>query len=228
MVVADLVAGTIAGFGICATGHPFDTVKVLMQMQPGVYKGGVDATRQTLARYGPAGLYRGVAAPLVGNGFYNAVQFAVFSAAKRAFTDDGRKLTLNRIAAAGAFTGIFVAFVEGPQDLFKSQMQAQMMHKTAGPGAAAPAAAAPGAAAAAAHVRPAPVYKGTLDCARTILRERGLAGATQGLTATIARNMVGVCAYFYVYEAMRMQLARGRPVSELSSLQVLLAGGMGG
>jgi len=51
--------------------------------------------------------------PLIGNGLYNAVQFAVFANVKRAFTDEGRKTTLNRIAAAGAVTGIFVACVEG-------------------------------------------------------------------------------------------------------------------
>ena len=72
-------------------------------------------------------------------------------------------------------------------------------------------------------------YTGVADCAKSILSERGLLGATQGLGATIARNIVGVSAYFFVYEAVRKRLAGAdRPVSSLSSLEVLLAGGMGG
>jgi hypothetical protein len=103
-----------------------------------------------------------------------------------------------------------------PQDLFKSQMQAQMLAPAAGAGGAA----------AAAPV--APKYAGTLDCARTILRERGVGGVFQGVEATVYRNFVGVCAYFYFYEAVRMWQAGDKPVSSLSSLQVLLAGGCGG
>jgi solute carrier family 25 carnitine/acylcarnitine transporter 20/29 len=168
-----------------------------------------DAARATIAAHGALGLYKGVASPLVGMGIFNAVQFAVFGAAKRAFTDDGKNVTLNRIAAAAGFTGVFVAFVEGPQDLFKCQMQAQMSG-AAGAGA--------------------PAYKSTADCARTIMRERGaVAGPLQGIGATILRNVVGVTAYFYVYEYARMKMAGpGQPVESLSPLQVLLAGGLGG
>lgn len=73
-----------------------------------------------------------------------------------------------------------------------------------------------------------PKFTGTFDCAKTIIRERGLAGVTQGLQATIARNFVGVCAYFYFYEAMRMFQAGDKPVTSLNGWQVLLAGGIGG
>jgi len=235
-----------------------------MQMQPDKYGSMVAAAKETVSKHGMTGLYRGVASPLIGNGLYNAVQFAVFANIKRAFTDEGRHVTLNRIALSGALTGIFVAFVEGvrcriaawalahtpaqtetfcltaciaqPQDLFKSQMQAQMMTRkpaTAAPVAAAGAGGASTAAAAAVAATGAggsPAYAGTLDCARTILRERGIAGPFQGLSATIARNFVGVASYFYAYEASRMYIARtsGKTVAELSPLQVMLSGGMGG
>jgi solute carrier family 25 carnitine/acylcarnitine transporter 20/29 len=111
MVLGDLLAGTMAGVGICAVGHPFDTVKVLLQTQPGAYKGMGDAFRQTVASHGMVGLYRGVASPLIGMGIFNAIQFAVMGAAKKVTTDDGRNVTLNRIAAAAGFTGIVVALV---------------------------------------------------------------------------------------------------------------------
>jgi solute carrier family 25 (mitochondrial carnitine/acylcarnitine transporter), member 20/29 len=114
--VENLVAGVAAGVGICAVGHPFDTIKVLMQMQPGKFSGFLAAARETMSQHGPLGLYRGVAAPLVGSGFYNAVQFATYSRIKNAFTNGGRDNTLNRIGAAAAVTGVFVAFVEGVRE----------------------------------------------------------------------------------------------------------------
>jgi hypothetical protein len=113
-----------------------------------------------------------------------------------------------------------------PQDLFKSQLQAQMVVKPTSAPAAATAAGGAGSAAAAAPA--APAYKGVGDCAATIIRQRGIAGIFQGLQATVARNIVGVSAYFYFYEAFRALQAKGRPVDTLSPLQVLLAGGMGG
>jgi solute carrier family 25 carnitine/acylcarnitine transporter 20/29 len=179
-----------------------------MQTQPGKFKGMGDAARATIAQHGVLGLYKGVASPLIGMGIFNAVQFAVFSASKNAFTDNGKNVTLNRIAGAAGFTGIFVAFVEGPQDLFKCQMQAQM---------------------AGGQPSGSPIYKDTADCAKTIIRERGiLGGPLQGIGATIARNVVGVTAYFYVYEWARLKMAGDKPVSSLAPMQVLLAGGLGG
>jgi len=191
---------------------------MLMQMQPDKYRGVGDALKETLAKHGPMGLYKGVGAPLVGNGFYNAVQFAIFGSAKKFVTADGAHKEPWRVAAAGAFTGIFVAFVEGPQDLFKSQIQATMVTKPAG---------AEGAAAAAAAAKPR--YSGVADCAKQIVAQRGLAGATQGLTATIARNIVGVSAYFYFYEVVRSALAgKTRRVEDLAALEVMTAGFCGG
>ena len=189
----------------CA-GHPFDTLKVLMQMQPDKYKSMGDAFKETVSKHGLAGLYKGVGAPLVGNGFYNAVQFAIFSKAKAFFTNNGTTNEPYRIAGAGAFTGIFVALVEGPQDLFKSQIQAQMVTKQ--PAAAAVVEGAAAAATATATAAAAPKYSGVADCAKKIIAERGLAGATQGLSATICRNIVGVSAYFYFYEVSNTPLDR--------------------
>ena len=232
-------------------GHPFDTLKVLLQT--GRHRSLGDAFRATVREHGPGGLYKGVASPLVGMGVFNAVQFAVFAGVKSAFTDGGRTTTLNRIAAAAGLTGIFVAFVEGPQDLFKCQMQAQMgagsgagagVGAGAGAGAGVSAGASAGVGAGASGVSGSVSgaasgavrgstqvrYAGTLDCARTIIRERGLlAGPFQGIGVTIARNVVGVTAYFYFYEGARIAMAGpDRPPTSISFLQTMLAGGIGG
>ena len=72
-------------------------------------------------------------------------------------------------------------------------------------------------------------YTSTLDCARTLFRTGGLAAFGQGLSATIARNVVGVSAYFWAYEAVRRRLAGSeRSVESLGPAETLLAGGCGG
>ena len=178
---------------------------MLLQTQPDKYKGMADAARQTIATYGPTGLYRGVASPLIGMGIFNAVQFTVFGWAKALATNNGAAVTPGRIALAAAGTGVVVAFVESPQDLFKCQMQA-----------------------AGSDANGKPRYASTGDCVRTIVRQRGYLGTLQGIGATVARNVVGVTAYFYFYEVARLYMAGSRPVSSLSPLQVMLAGGLGG
>lgn len=71
------------GFGgICAVlvGHPFDLVKVRLQTaEKGAYSGAVDVVKQTLARDGFRGVYRGVTAPLLGVTPMFAVSFWVLN-----------------------------------------------------------------------------------------------------------------------------------------------------
>jgi hypothetical protein len=43
-------------------------------------------------------------------------QFATYSRMKNAFTNNGRDDSLNRIGAAAAVTGVFVALVEGVRE----------------------------------------------------------------------------------------------------------------
>lgn len=204
-MLVDLAAGTAAGVSICLVGQPMDCIKVLMQTQPDKFRSMTGAFKDTIAKYGVAGLYKGVQAPLMGSAFYNAVQFAVFARVKNYFTDNGRNNDLSRIAAAAALTGLAVALVEGPQDVAKSQMQAMLIGNASGP-----------------------KYTSTTDCAKTILKQRGIMGFTQGLGATMARNFVGVGAYFYGYEALRKWFAGDKPVESLSAWHVLTAGGAGG
>jgi len=64
----DLLAGTAAGTAQLLVGHPFDTIKVKMQSQSGAagsaqFRGPLDAAKQTLAKEGLRGFYRG-ACPL--------------------------------------------------------------------------------------------------------------------------------------------------------------------
>ena len=72
-------------------------------------------------------------------------------------------------------------------------------------------------------------YSGFLNCASTIIKERGFRGAFQGLNATILRNVPANAVYFGAYEYMRkIQLGEGQLVSDLRWYNILVAGGAGG
>lgn len=168
-----------------------------------------------MSQDGLKGLYRGVTSPLAGMAAFNAAQFAAFQSFRELFTRDG--VTVPRITAAGAATGAVVALIEGPMDLIKSQVQKQLsIQRTAllegGPEAAA---------------KVKLEYSGTGDCLKKVLAARGPLGLFQGLPATILRNMIGVGAYFGVYEAIKLQVTN-HGARKATSLEVLAAGGMGG
>ena len=56
---------------------------------------------------------------------FNAVQFLTYGQMKE-IIGHGEILSLPQTFVAGAFTGVAVAFVETPMDLFKSQIQVQI------------------------------------------------------------------------------------------------------
>ena len=81
----DVFAGTCGGITVTLLGHPFDTVKVLLQTQSStnpVYSGAVDAATKVLKSEGIGGLYKGVMSPLAGQMFFRATLFFAYARAK--------------------------------------------------------------------------------------------------------------------------------------------------
>lgn len=81
------------GFGgICTVlaGHPLDTIKVRLQTMPipaagqnPLYAGTLDCAKQTIAREGFRGLYKGMSAPMTGVAPIFAMSFFGFGLGKR-------------------------------------------------------------------------------------------------------------------------------------------------
>lgn len=68
-VVRNVLAGTCGGVAVVFVGHPFDTVKVRLQMQPvnqPLYSGMLDCVVKTVRGEGIGGLYKGVTSPILG------------------------------------------------------------------------------------------------------------------------------------------------------------------
>jgi len=204
----DVLAGTVAGVGITLVGHPFDTLKVRLQTQSQtnpVYSGLTDCVKQTWRAEGLGGFYKGVASPLVGQMVFNAVQFLAYGQAKRTVCGGvDRELTIPEYFQAGAMTGAFVALVESPIDLFKTQLQVQVFKEK-------------------------PQFTTFTSTVSHIIRHHGLRGVYQGLAPTMCRNVPAVACYFGAYEYCRRALLEpGQKLEQLSSGKLLAAGSVGG
>lgn len=68
---------SLTGAANVISGHPFDTVKVVLQAQPGHHTNAVSAARHVVATSGTLGLYRGMTSPLIGGALETAVNYGV-------------------------------------------------------------------------------------------------------------------------------------------------------
>ncbi|KYR00355.1 mitochondrial substrate carrier family protein [Tieghemostelium lacteum] len=212
IALKDILAGSIGGVGQVLTGHPLDTIKVRLQTQPvgaPVYSGTMDCLKKTIASEGFWGLYKGVQSPLVGLSIMNSVMFLSYGQSKSFLQElrgnTHKELSVQDLTIAGSMAGFTIAFVEGPVDLFKSQMQVQYGDKKQ--------------------------YNGIMDCAKKIWQTRGIRGIYQGLGPTLIRDVPANGAYFGFYELTRrafFQNSGKKSLTELESWKVMVAGAVGG
>ncbi|KAI8925454.1 mitochondrial carrier domain-containing protein [Entophlyctis helioformis] len=218
--VDQFIAGGLAGVAQVLVGHPLDTVKTRLQLGGAEFKGPMDCIVKTARHEGILGLYKGMAAPLVGVAFVNAVLFSAYGWCRNIQTADSQtvhQLSLSQIALAGAGGGIIQSFVAGPIELLKIRLQMQR----AGKGAAAQ-------------------YGGPLDVVRQLVRDHGIRhGLFRGTTSTIIKEIPvrarpalrsAYAGYYVGFEAVKRWLS-GTPNESPTDLpvhQLMFAGAIGG
>ncbi|CAK0772247.1 hypothetical protein CVIRNUC_003943 [Coccomyxa viridis] len=217
-VAKDIVAGTCGGIAVTLAGHPFDTAKVRLQTQSStnpIYSGALDVVKKTIQWEGPQGLYKGVQSPLAGQVVFRSVLFGAFGAAKRwlATNPDGstRPLTTADFYKAGAITGFVSAFVEGPIDFFKSQIQVQIIRSRSDP-----------------NYKPA--FTTVSGAVRAALTNNGVRGPFQALGPTILRNAPANSIYLGSFEVLKEEFAKykGCEPKDLPGWMTVTAAGVGG
>ncbi|KAI9189686.1 carnitine transporter [Blastocladiella emersonii ATCC 22665] len=205
--VKSFLSGGFGGICLVAAGHPLDLIKVRLQTS-NQYKGMVDCARQTIAREGVRGLYRGMATPLIGVTPTFSVCFWGYDQGKRLArylgdTAPDAQLSLTQIGFAGALSAVPTTLLMTPMERIKCVLQVQ----TEG------------------NIK----YKGPADAARGIIAESGVKGLFTGTTATLARDGIGSVGYFVAYEGIKRALTpEGSKPEDLSALAVFMAGGMAG
>ena len=70
------VAGVCSGMAKNTVGHPFDTIKVRLQVSEGRFTGPINALTQTIAKEGIKGLYKGFTPPYVF--YYITLYYSIF------------------------------------------------------------------------------------------------------------------------------------------------------
>ena len=200
------LSGGFGGMSLVFVGHPLDTIKVRLQTS-NEYSGMMDCARKTVAKDGVKGLYRGMAAPLVGITPIFAIYFLGFDWGKniaRSFEGKsaGEEISTAGIAFAGGFSAIPGTAVMVPGDRIKVILQIQGQSTGT------------------------PKYNGPIDCFKKVVAEEGVRGLYKGTALTFARDCPGSVAYYGAYEILKKKMTT--PGEAASVPTVLFAGGMAG
>ncbi|XP_012387084.1 mitochondrial basic amino acids transporter isoform X1 [Orcinus orca] len=201
MFVTHTARRTLTGVAGVLVGHPFDTVKVRLQVQSvekPQYRGTLHCFQAIIKQEGVLGLYRGLGSPLLGLTFINALVFGVQGNTLRAL---GRDSPLNQFLA-GAAAGAIQCVICCPMELAKTRLQLQ-------------------------EAGPARTYRGPLDCLAQVYRREGLRGVNRGMVSTLLRETPSFGVYFLTYDTLTRALGC-EPGDRLLVPKLLLAGGTSG
>ncbi|XP_067013535.2 mitochondrial carnitine/acylcarnitine carrier protein isoform X1 [Anabrus simplex] len=206
-----LISGGVGGVCTVVTGHPLDTLKVRLQTMPRpgpgeepLYKGTWDCARKTVQKEGVKGLFKGMGAPVTAVSPIFAICFFGFGVGKRLIQKHpDEQLTLPKIFAAGAFSGIFTTIITAPGERVKCILQVQQA--ATGP----------------------PKYKGPIDVITKLYKEGGIASIYKGSVATLLRDVPASGMYFMTYEGLQHFLTPPGS-SDLGIGRTIVAGGMAG
>uniref|UniRef100_A0A8C9QRI5 Mitochondrial basic amino acids transporter n=1 Tax=Scleropages formosus TaxID=113540 RepID=A0A8C9QRI5_SCLFO len=176
----DFLAGCIGGVAGVLVGHPFDTVKVRLQVQnvdKPLYRGTFHCFQSIIRQESMLGLYKGLSSPMMGLTFINAIVFGVQGHTLRLL---GRDTPTNQFLA-GTAAGMVQCVVCCPMELVKTRMQMQ------------------GAGQRKVQTK---LYKNSLDCLMCIYRREGLRGINRGMMITVVRETPGFGIYFLTYDLL--------------------------
>ena len=205
VVTRDLYSATIGSVFCCYTGQPFDTVKVRMQTNPGVYSGIFRTVAKTSSEEGVRAFWKGAVPTAMGMALENAMAFGVNEALKRAFPDPSKgsgadseaRPDLSRPFMMGAITGCCSALVLLPSEVVKAKTQVAIGSTSSG------------------------------DIAREMMRRQGVRSMFTGFEAQIMRDGPFYAFFFGSYDLLCYVFRTNVP-SMPDELNFFLSGGFAG
>ncbi|KAK6331769.1 hypothetical protein TWF718_002310 [Orbilia javanica] len=213
--MADFIASSIAGSAAIALGNPIDVVKVRLQT-------GVTNARSTAARFDTwTSLFRGAAAPVIGNGALTALLFVGYNRSLEYLEStpyqEIKSPSLTNVWLAGAVSGLACFVVSAPTEVIKcrAQVYPSHLHDIATRGTTTTSGIPPTSGAGNAP--------SSWKVARQIFATTGVRGLYHGGVITSLRDSIGYGWYFYAYEAAKKFLEL-----ESDMATTLVAGGIAG
>ena len=216
----ELFCGTVGGIIGKFVDFPFDTIKVRMQAADCKYTSTLNCIRRIAAEEGFWGFYSGVAAPVGGAAFENAIAFFVYGRGANLLDDaccggaaarsasasatgggGGAERPLWIIATAGAISGVGTGVVLTPVELVKCRVQTTPKR-----------------------------YPSVPACIRTTVREEGAGALMTGLPATLVREVPGNACWFGFYELTLRNcfIPQGKTRADAPWWAFPISGGVGG
>ncbi|XP_007899999.1 tricarboxylate transport protein B, mitochondrial [Callorhinchus milii] len=179
---AILAGGLAGGIEICIT-FPTEYVKTQLQLDekvyPPRYKGIGDCVKQTVKGHGIRGLYRGLSSLVYGSIPKAAVRFGTFEFLSNQMRDAQGRLDSKQGLICGLGAGVCEAvLIVCPMETVK----VKFIHDQSSTN---------------------PKYRGFFHGVREIVKQEGLKGTYQGLTATILKQGSNQAIRFFVMTSMR-------------------------
>ncbi|KAK2864167.1 hypothetical protein Q7C36_003321 [Tachysurus vachellii] len=202
----DFAAGCLGGAAGVLVGHPFDTVKVRLQVQDmhkPLYRGTFHCFQSIIRQESLFGLYKGIGSPMMGLTFINAIVFGVQGNTMRLLQKD----TPTNQFLAGAAAGAIQCVICCPMELAKTRMQLQGTGEK--------------------KTSTRKVYKNSLDCLARIYQREGVRGVNRGMVTTLIRETPAFGVYFLVYDVLTRSLGC-EPHDSYMIPKLMFAGGMSG
>mmetsp|Transcript_1682 Transcript_1682/g.3223 ORF Transcript_1682/g.3223 Transcript_1682/m.3223 type:complete len:328 (-) Transcript_1682:2066-3049(-) len=179
----DLIAGGVAGSAGIVVGHPFDSIKVRMQMASSASTSSAAAISAGSQYGGISTLFRGIGAPFVMAALINSSIFVTYGESGRIwdkYNGSSSFLTTSKQFICGGIAGIVSSLIICPTEHVKIRLQTQKSRADI-------------------------VYRNTFDAAKRILTSHGFTGLYRGFTSTCLRQSPGFAAYFGTYDQLKEQ-----------------------
>ncbi|KHN08124.1 Protein brittle-1, chloroplastic/amyloplastic [Glycine soja] len=179
-IPASLIAGACAGISSTICTYPLELVKTRLTVQSDIYHGLLHAFVKIIREEGPAQLYRGLAASLIGVVPYAATNYYAYDTLRKAYQKIFKEEKVGNIETLliGSVAGAFSSSATFPLEVARKQMQLGALSGRQ-------------------------VYKDVFHALACIFEQEGIHGLYRGLAPSCMKLVPAAGISFMCYEALK-------------------------